>query len=102
MTEQKKAKVRYDKWFLIVLMILLFTLATNLVDLSRSLYYDWGNFNRWVRTIACLVAVFGNVWVIKLYLNSTRQKARRIEKLDAVLKDQPEIKAQIIEILKEE
>lgn len=71
-------------------------------DLAGKVPYDLGNFNLWCRTIACMVAVYGNVWIIRLYLQGTKKQSKRIEKLDEALKEYPELKAQIIEILKEE
>ena len=95
----KKARVKYDRWFLMVLAIMLWTLTSHLVGLLSLLPYNLANLNLWARTLASGLGIYGTIWVLRMYLTHVRQTARRIDELDEMLKDEPELKRKIIEVL---
>lgn len=101
MTEEKKKRIKYDKWFVLVLLVLLWTLATQLIDIATVMPYNLTNISLWARLIASSVGLFGAVWVLRSTLTGAKKQQTRITKLDIALKDQPELRKQIIDILEE-
>lgn len=90
--EKQKTKVKYDKWFLIVLVILLYTLMKLMIDLIGVIPYNLTNIGLWLRLAACLIAIYGNVWVFRMYISNTRRQARRNERTEKAIKEHPELK----------
>ncbi len=95
----EKTKVKYDKWFLMVLAILLWTLANQLFSLTSWFPGNWANFNLWGRVLANLIAVFGVVWVLRMYLRNTRRQAKRKDKIAAEIEKHPELEESIKRIM---
>ena len=97
--EKTKTKVRFDKWFLVVLGIILWTLCSQAVNLALVLPGSWANFNLWCRLIACCIAIYGDVWVFRMYISNTKRQARRNEQIGKAIKEHPELKSIINDIM---
>ena len=95
----EKTKVKYDKWFLIVLAILLWSLVSQLFTLGSWLPGNWANLNLWLRIVANGIAVFGVVWVLRMYLRNTKRQARRKDRIAAEIEKHPELEGVIKEIM---
>jgi len=76
----KKVKPKLDKWFLIVLAVILWTLCSQMFNLASALSCNWANFNLWCRVIACGIAIYGDIWVFRIYISSAIKEAKRKEK----------------------
>lgn len=72
-----KLKSKYDLWFLIVLTIILWTVATLFVNHVLLLWGNYTNIGLWARTLATGLATFGAVWVIKIYLRSVKGTGKK-------------------------
>ncbi len=97
--EKKKTKAKYDRWFLIVLAILLWTLVNQLFALCSWLPGNLASFNLWARIIANCIATFGVLWVIKMYIMNTKRQARRKDKIAEEIEKHPELKDILKEIM---
>ena len=95
----EKTKVKYDKWFLVVLAILLWTLANQMFSLTSWLPGNWANFNLWGKIAANFIAIFGVVWVTRMYVVNTKRQARRKDKIAAEIEKHPELEGIIKEIM---
>ena len=93
-----KKKVKYDKWFLIVLTILLWSLCRQLFGLIGVIPYDLANYGLWLRLVACGIAIFGVLWVVKMYIMNTKRQARRNERIEKAIRKYPELKGIIKDI----
>lgn len=96
--KQKKIKPKYDKWFLVVLAILLWTLTGQLFTLASQLPNNWSNLNMWCKVIACTIALYGNIWVIRMYISNIKIQARRKNRIAQAIKEHPELESIINEI----
>jgi len=97
--EKPKTKVKYDRWFLIVLAILLWTLVRQLFGLTDILPGNWANINLWLRVAANLIAIFGVLWVIRMYVRNTKRQTRRNERIAKEVEKRPELKGIINDII---
>lgn len=98
--EQKRAKPRLDRWFLLVIAMMIWTLIMQVTSLGAQLAVNLADFYLWCRTIASVIALFGIIWVFRIYLSTAVNQARQIKALEEALKDQPEVKEIVINILK--
>ncbi len=96
---KNKLKVKYDRWFLIVLTILTWALCNQLFALTSWLPVNWADISLWLRVVANLIALFGVLWVLKMYIINTRRQARRKEHIAEVIKNHPELADVIKEIM---
>jgi len=99
METKPKKKVRYDLWFLIILVILLWTLAQQLFSFTGLFPEQIANINLWFKIIANCIAIFGVVWVMKMYLINTKKQARRKERMEQAIKKHPELNDIIKDIM---
>jgi len=76
----KKVKPKLDRWFLIVLAIILWTLCSQMFNLTSALAFNWTSFNLWCRVIACGIAIYGDIWVLRIYISGAIREAKRKEK----------------------
>ena len=95
----EKKKVKYDMWFLIVLVILLWALVNQLFALCSWLPGNWADFNLWMRVVANCIAVFGVIWVFRMYISNTKRQARRNERVEKAIEEHPELKDIIKDIM---
>lgn len=98
----KKVKPKLDKWFLVVLAILLWTLATQLFNLALLVSDNPANFNLWARIIGSGIAIYGAVWVIRIYIGSAIKKARKARKIEEAIEAHPELEELINDLTKGE
>ena len=98
--EQRKKQLKYDKWFIMILGIMLWTLTSQLTNLAWLLPGNWLNLTLWSRVIASGLAIYGVVWVFRMYVSNLRRQTRRLRLLEEKLKDQPEIRALVVDVLK--
>jgi len=99
METSPKKKVKYDKWFLIILAVLLYTLVNQLFALTSWLPGNWANFSLWLKVIANGIATFGVIWVVRMYIINTRRQFRRNERLEKAVEEHPELKGIIKDIM---
>jgi len=99
--ENKKTKVKYDKWFLVILAVLLWTIVNQLFSLTSWLPGNWANLNLWFKIIASCIATFGVCWVIKIYISNAKRQAARIFRIEQAIKDHPELAGIIKDIIGE-
>ena len=101
MEKQKtKTKVKYDLWFLIVLLILLWSLVRQLFELCGILPYDIANFSLWLKIVANAIATFGVLWVTRMYIMNTKLQARRQDKIAKEIEKHPELESIIKDIMR--
>ena len=93
-------KKRVDRWFVIILGIMLYTLASQLWGMGTMIAYNLGNFTFWMKIVGCLIAIYGNIWVIRIYLSSIIKQNRRMALLDEKLKGNPELQGIVRDILR--
>lgn len=73
MKRQVTLKPKYDLWFFIVLAIILWTLATQFINYVFLLIpLNLTNIGIWARTLATGIALFGAIWVTKVWLRSIK------------------------------
>ncbi len=96
---KSKTKVKYDYWFLIVLAVLLWTLANQMFSLTSWLPGNWANFNLWGRIAANFIAIFGVVWVTRMYVVNTRRQAKRKKRIATEIEKHPELEESIKRIM---
>lgn len=96
--EKLKGKVKYDRWFLIILAILLYTLIRQLFEIAPWLLLNWIYIDLWprvnfsLRIVALCIAIFGVIWVVRMYISNTKRQARRNERTQKALEEHPELK----------
>lgn len=96
----KLTRPKTDRWFLIILGIMLYTLISQLWGFGSLLPGNWGNINLWLRILACIIAVYGDIWVIRIYLGSITKQKRQLDKLETELKNHNDVKKIVEDILK--
>lgn len=105
METKPKTKVKYAKWFLIVLAILLYTLVRQLFEIAPWLLLNWACIDLWLRInfslriIANCIALFGVIWVIRMYIKNTKMQARRKERIGKAIEEHPELEGIIKNIM---
>lgn len=103
--EKPKRKVKYDKWFLIILAILLYTLISQLFEIAPWLLLNWtgitwqSQLNLSLRVVALCIAIFGVIWVVKMYIINTKMQAGRNERTRKAIEEHPELKDIIKDIV---
>ena len=73
MPEDKKPKRKYDIWFLIILAVIVWSLARQLVDYAFLIPYNLSNISLWARTIATAIAIYGTIWITKIYIRQIKE-----------------------------
>lgn len=75
---QKKGKARprlkLDRWFMMFMALLLWSLSTILFRYAFDLPYNLLNPQLWFRMLGIIIAIFGWVWLFKIYVASVRSK----------------------------
>lgn len=89
-----------DKWFIVLLAIMLYSLVYMFVLNASLLPYNWGNFRLWVNVIALALSVYGDIWVFRIYLSSIVRHNKKIIELEEKLVNHPDIKKAVEDILK--
>ena len=92
METKPKKKVKYALWFLVVLVVLLWTLLTQLFALCSWLPWNWGNINLWLKILANCIATFGGFWVLGRYIKDTKKQALRRDRIEKAIGRHPEFK----------
>lgn len=73
----KVKRLKYDVWFLVVLAVILWSLATQLFNNATVLGLDLTNIHSWARTIATGLAVYGAFWILQIYLRSLKAATKK-------------------------
>ena len=70
---------KYSLWFLIVLTVILWSLATQLLGFAWLIPYNLTNIGLWARFAATGLALYGLVWVFKIYVRSVKDARKQME-----------------------
>jgi hypothetical protein len=71
-----RRKLKLDRWFMVFMALLLWTLSTILFRYAFDLPYNLANYQLWLRMLAIIIAIFGWIWLFKIYVASVRAKSK--------------------------
>jgi len=69
-----RKRLKLDRWFMVFMALLLWTLSTILFRYAFDLPYNLANPQLWLRMMAIIIAIFGWVWLFKIYVASVKAK----------------------------
>lgn len=69
-----RPRLKLDKWFMVFMALLLWSLGNILFQSAFELPYNLTNPQIWFKMLGIIIAIFGWVWLFKIYVASVREK----------------------------
>ncbi len=65
---------KYDRWYLLFLGFILWVVATQFVNQAIAAALNYQNIGLWFKVVATGLALYGSVWMIRIYFWSIKHK----------------------------
>lgn len=80
--KKPKAKLKLDKWFVILMAVLLWSLGTILFrDYAFQIPYFLADVSFWLRMVAVVFAIFLWMWLWRIYISEVRGRQEIIRNI---------------------